>query len=142
MKPFWVLYMNQSISAKNSFGLVLFAHGSRNINWRNPFDALLHKIHNKIPSNNCIELAFLELMRPSLEECIENLVQKQCLNITIAPLFLGKGGHIEKDLPHMLEVIHNKYKIQNIHIQIKLLPITGERDNVLDFIAYDILQQI
>lgn len=124
-------------------GIILFAHGSRRNSWRQPFDKLLAKMQ-KINTNLLIELAFLEIMQPSLDTAIIKLIDIGCTNIIICPIFLGKGGHIERDLANIINNIKNKYSgNKNINdVCIKSLPTIGERDEVLEFIANDIFRQI
>jgi sirohydrochlorin cobaltochelatase len=123
--------------------LILFAHGSRRDSWRQPFDNLLAKM-KKINANMLVELAFLEIMQPALDITIIKLIDMGCTDITICPIFLGKGGHIERDLVNIINNTKNKYsEIKNINnICIKLLPTIGERDEVLEFIANDIFRQL
>ena len=53
--------------------IILFGHGAGDARWREPFDRLasLWKVHYP---NTPVELAFLEFMRPSLEEAVASQV--------------------------------------------------------------------
>jgi sirohydrochlorin cobaltochelatase len=121
--------------------IILFAHGSRRLSWRQPFDNLLEKMREMNP-DAIIELAFLELMQPSLDDTLSKIIQTHnCKDITICPIFLGKGGHIERDLINIID----KFKLDNQvsdDINLKILPTIGERDSILNFIAQDIFSQI
>ena len=81
-------------------GIVLFGHGSRNSDWAKPFHAIREVIRFRSPST-LVTLAFLESMRPTLDEAIDELVKSGAAEIDIVPIFLATGGHIAKDLPQL-----------------------------------------
>jgi sirohydrochlorin cobaltochelatase len=85
-------------------GIVLFAHGSRDPEWARPFEAIRERVRQSRPEYP-IELAYLEIMRPTIEEAIAALVEQGALAITVFPLFMGQGAHLGKDLPRILEAI-------------------------------------
>src|SRR4026209_1636322 len=59
--------------AKKS-ALVLFAHGARDAQWSEPFRAMQAAVAGKRPDLS-VELAFLEIMQPSLAECVTRLAR-------------------------------------------------------------------
>lgn len=81
-------------------GIVLFGHGSRNPEWVKPFHAIRAAILARAPAQP-VALAFLEAMRPTLDEAIDALVASGASAIDIVPIFLATGGHIAKDLPQL-----------------------------------------
>lgn len=108
-------------------GLVLFAHGSRDATWREPFENLAAHIR-KQASHLRVELAFLEIMQPSLPDVIDKLTQEGIHNLVVAPIFLAQGGHVRHDLPQLLANAQQAYP----QLQIRLLPAIGE---IADLIA-------
>ncbi len=81
------------------YGLILFAHGSRNAAWRNPFDKLLKDV---VRRGRChAVLAFGEFMSPTLNEAAQQLVSEGVRRAVIVPLFLGGGLHVRGDLPRL-----------------------------------------
>ena len=48
-----------------------------------------------------VELGFLELMRPTLEEAIDTLVAHGVDDVVIVPIFMAAGSHVKKDLPQL-----------------------------------------
>ena len=109
--------------------VILFGHGARDIRWREPFDRLIslwRAQHDSIP----VELAFLELMTPSLQEAVSSLVQKGVTNITVIPVFFGQGGHLRNDFPLMLA------EAQKSHpgVKFSVSPAVGEDLGVLNSI--------
>ena len=55
-------------------GLILFAHGSRDPRWAEPFEAILEAIRARSPALP-VRLAFLELMSPDLAAAADALVE-------------------------------------------------------------------
>ena len=82
--------------------IILFGHGARDIRWREPFDRLaaLWKAQH---SGVLVELAFLEMMQPSLEESVRSLSLQGVTQITVVPVFFGQGGHLRNDFPVLLK---------------------------------------
>jgi sirohydrochlorin cobaltochelatase len=80
-------------------GLVLFAHGSRDPEWSQPFERIAAALRGKLPAV-AVGLAFLE-HGPSLEEVVAALVAKGAGTIRVVPVFLGQGAHVKEDLPRL-----------------------------------------
>jgi len=82
--------------------IILFGHGARDARWREPFDRLaaLWKAQH---SGVLVELAFLEMMQPSLEEAVRSLSLQGATQITVVPVFFGQGGHLRNDFPVLLK---------------------------------------
>ena len=82
--------------------IILFGHGARDIRWREPFDRLaaLWKAQH---SGVLVELAFLEMMQPSLKEAVRSLSPQGATQITVVPVFFGQGGHLRNDFPVLLK---------------------------------------
>ena len=59
-------------------GLVLFAHGARDPQWREPFERLAGKVRAARP-DLAVSLAFLELMTPDLATATDALVAQGVL---------------------------------------------------------------
>ena len=79
---------------------ILFAHGARNPDWAEPFHRIRASILRRAPRTS-VELGFLELMRPTLDEAIDTLVAQGVQRISIVPIFMAAGSHVRKDLPQM-----------------------------------------
>ena len=110
--------------------IILFGHGARDIRWREPFDrlaALWRAQHVDIP----VELAFLEMMQPSLEEAVASLSAKGATELTLVPVFFGQGGHLRNDFPALLEECRGKF----LNVQLSTTPAVGEDLAVLQAIV-------
>ena len=110
--------------------IILFAHGARDAEWAQPFRNIKRALEAKRPGTS-VELAFLEIMEPSLADAIAALVKAGHRHITIAPLFMAQGGHLKNDLPKILDAIRAEYR----DTRIRLLPPIGEVDRILEAIA-------
>jgi len=88
--------------------IILFGHGARDIRWREPFDrlaSLWRSQHAGVP----VELAFLEMMQPSLDEAVAALGAQDATHITVVPVFFGQGGHLRNDYPVLLATCQEKF---------------------------------
>lgn len=113
----------------SNHALLLFAHGSSDPGWAEPFLKLRTIIRARDP-NQIVELAFLERMQPSFEETVNALHARGIREITVAPIFLALGGHMRKDLPKLISDAG-----AHTGITFRTLPALGEVDTLLEAIA-------
>lgn len=106
--------------------LVLFAHGARDPEWAVPFTRIQRLVAARCP-DVAVELAFLEIMPPSLTETVNGLVAAGIKRIAIAPLFMAQGGHLKHDLPRLAAQL----EAQHPGLRLRLLPAVGEAEEVL-----------
>ena len=116
-------------TSNSNSALLLFAHGSSDPGWAAPFVKLKTAIQVREPGR-IVELAFLERMQPSFDEAVSILQKQGVVEIIVAPIFLAIGGHMRKDLPALIETTH-----QRTGIAFRLLPVLGESDSMIEFIA-------
>jgi sirohydrochlorin cobaltochelatase len=109
--------------------IILFGHGARDARWREPFDRLAGLWRDQNP-NTPVELAFLEMMQPSLVEVVAALVAKDASEITVVPVFFGQGGHLRNDFPVLLDTCREKFP----QITLSATPAVGEDEAVLQAI--------
>lgn len=110
--------------------IILFGHGARDVSWREPFDRLAALWSEQYP-NTLVELAFLEMMQPSLEEAVASLSSQGANQITIVPVFFGQGGHLRNDFPVLLESCQRQFP----EIKLSATPAVGEDLAVLQAIV-------
>ena len=109
--------------------IILFGHGARDARWREPFDRLVglwQEQHPAVP----VEVAFLEMMQPSLDEAVSRLVNKGAKTINVVPVFFGQGGHLRNDFPLLLDACREKFP----QIALSATPAVGEDLTVLQAI--------
>lgn len=111
-------------------GVVLFAHGSRDPRWAEPFERLRDKLIAQRPDAG-VRLAFLELMTPNLADAVADLISQGCRDITVVPVFLGQGGHVRRDLPVLADACRSAHP----GITLRLSAAVGEDDAVLQALA-------
>lgn len=113
----------------NTQAIVLFGHGARDARWREPFDRLAALWRAQQPDIQ-VELAFLELMQPSLAEAIASLVSSGASKIVVVPVFFGQGGHLRNDFPVLLDACRQQFP----NIALSATPAVGEDEAVLQAI--------
>ena len=96
------------MSTNPATAILLFAHGARDPSWAEPFRRIVTRLDQKQPGIR-VELAFLELMQPTLASAVAGLAAEGIGQITVVPLFLAQGGHLKEDLPRLLDDIRGHY---------------------------------
>ena len=118
-------------------GIVLFAHGARDPEWARPFERIRDRVRSSRPE--CpIELAYLEVMAPTLEEAIASLAGEGASSITVFPLFMAQGGHLKHDLPKILDAIRQTHP----NLPLSLETAIGEVPEILEAISAWILERV
>lgn len=102
--------------------VVLFAHGSRDPQWRAQIDAVADEILRQSPQST-VRCAFLELMTPSLHDAVQALVQQGHNAIRVVPMFLGIGRHAREDLPALIGELRERHP--GLHLALE--PAIGEQ---------------
>ena len=118
------------IADQTTHALLLFAHGSSDPGWAEPFIKLKAAVQAREPGRK-VELAFLERMEPSFDETVTALQAQGVRHITVAPIFLAIGGHMRHDLPRLIAEMHRR-----TGIEFQILPTLGEVDTLIDAIAH------
>ncbi len=111
-------------------GLILFAHGSRDPIWAQPFEAMLARIQLAAAQMPC-QLAYLELMQPDFATVTASLVDKGVTHIRVLPAFLAVGKHLRVDLPEFVAQAH----AQHPGLRIEVLPAAGLTDTLQNAIV-------
>jgi sirohydrochlorin cobaltochelatase len=111
-------------------GLILFGHGARDPSWRVPLDALATAAAS-LDATCAIEVAFLEFQPPTLLDAIDALAARGVFDITVAPIFWARGGHVDHDLPPLL----SSAKARHTQLRAQVLPVLSDLPGMIDFIA-------
>ena len=88
--------------------LVLLAHGSRDAEWRAPFDQLTADAQASL-SSVAVRLAFLQLAEPTLEEIVAEANCARADTITVHPLFMAQGRHVNVDIERLMNDLSEVY---------------------------------
>lgn len=123
---------------------ILLAHGSRDPQWQLPFQQMLASIQLNEKESSAsgseptrIELSYMELCSPSLEETCQQLQQEGYNDFHIYPVFFAAGRHLRIDVPQQLAELEQKLTINT-----KLHPPIGQEKVVQQAITQVILQQL
>jgi sirohydrochlorin cobaltochelatase len=120
-----------------TLGLILFAHGSREPGWAEPFEQLVARVRVAAPEAE-VRLAFLELMQPDLVRAAAQLVSAGVDKIRIVPIFLGQGGHLRRDLPLLVDDLRTQFP----GAKFGYAAAAGDDAGVLDAIAAYCVRQL
>ena len=104
-----------------SLGIILFAHGSREPQWRAPIEAVAVQISARQPDAR-VRCAYLEICEPSLLDAASELIAAGARQLRVFPLFLGVGKHARADLPLLIAQVRAAHP----DVPIELLPAAGE----------------
>ncbi len=107
--------------------LVLFAHGSRDAQWAQPFEALRALLATRYD----VELAYLELMTPTLDDALDRLVARGARQVRVVPVFLGQGAHLKRDLPALAEAA----RARHAGLELQFEPAIGEQPAIIAALA-------
>ena len=111
-------------------GIILFAHGARDPNWARPLERLKRMLAERMPEA-MIETAFLEHMKPGLEDAAADLIGRGATALSIVPVFIANGGHLREDLPRRVATLTAKYP----DVPVRIAPPIGEVDTILSAIS-------
>jgi sirohydrochlorin cobaltochelatase len=110
--------------------LILFAHGSRDPAWCEPFRRLAAEVAARRTSD-AVRLAFMEFASPALEEVVAELDRRGFRNIRLLPLFLAPGTHVARDIPLQVEEACRRHPA----VRIEILRPAGEDPRFAELLA-------
>lgn len=119
---------------------ILLAHGSRDPQWQEPFIKMCQAIKQQADNNNdatIVELAYMELCEPSLENMCANLTEQGITHLNIYPVFFAAGRHLRIDVPKQLAEIEKQLKVTT-----QLHPPIGQEQVVQDAITQVIFNKL
>lgn len=114
--------------------IILFGHGARDPGWAGPMRRVRERLQDMAPDVS-VELAFMEFMRPTLDEAVDALVAGGARTVTVVPMFLAQGGHLKRDVPLLVE----QAGVRHPGTVFTLTPAIGEDEGVLAAMAAGVL---
>ncbi|MDF1485669.1 CbiX/SirB N-terminal domain-containing protein [Ramlibacter sp. H39-3-26] len=102
-------------------GIVLFAHGSRDLLWHQPLETVRDRIAAAQPGTLAC-CAYLGLTPPTLGEAVANLLAQGANTVRVVPMFLGMGLHARRDIPTLVQAL----RATHAGVAITLAPPVGE----------------
>ena len=117
--------------------LILFAHGARDPEWADPMRRVQAAIRERAPALH-VELAFLEFMSPTLEECLQAIIARGATRVVVQPMFIARGGHIKRDLPDLIERLRGTWP----QVEFTLNGVIGENESVIQAMAMAVMDGV
>ncbi len=117
--------------------VVLMAHGSRDPRWRAPFERLAEVLTRDLGSHR-VRLAYLEAATPGLAEVAAEAVRDGIARLTILPLFMAGGGHVDQDIPAQARAAEARHP----GLEVSIASAIGEEPRVaaaIEAIARDLI---
>jgi|SRR5882672_708139 len=111
-----------------SSAVILFAHGAREGEWARPFESVRDSLRSE---GLRVELAYLEIMTPSLDDAARVLVAEGIEVVTVVPLFLAQGKHLKRQLPELVAALRRG----NPRTEFRVTPALGDEPEVLSAIT-------
>lgn len=112
----------------SSSAVILFAHGAREPQWARPFVDVRDRLR---AGGVRAELAYLEVMKPTLEDAARALVDEGITSATIVPLFLAQGKHVKDHLPERVSALRRKHP----GTEFRVTPTLGDAPEIVAAIA-------
>ena len=94
--------MSDAASVNQKKGVLVVAHGSRNLEANDLVHILVGQLKDSLQSE-LVEAGFLDLAKPSISDGVKLLVEKRADELLIYPFFLAKGVHLKKDIPRIVK---------------------------------------
>jgi sirohydrochlorin cobaltochelatase len=87
---------------------IVFGHGSSDPDWSGPIRGIAGRLSERLGEHR-VALAFLERQPPTLEQAAAALIGRGATHVTVAPMFLGVGGHLKRDLPMRIDALRGRW---------------------------------
>jgi len=105
----------------NKHRLILYAHGSKDPRWREPFERLETDLRADLGQNR-VRLAYVEFIPPTLAEVAAEAVRDGIQHLSLLPVFMAAGAHLATDLPEQVEAVRQQFP----DVEVKVLAAAGE----------------
>ncbi|MYB34628.1 MAG: cobalamin biosynthesis protein CbiX, partial [Gammaproteobacteria bacterium] len=115
--------------------LLIVAHGSRNPNSNRETEALTDAVRKRGHDYQIVEHAYLELAKPTIPAAVAGLVDRGVDSITLVPLFLASGNHVERDMPAILDELNKTYPDGRFTMTSHIGANTGFADLIIKHLA-------
>ncbi len=128
---------SKAISRK--MGLIVAAHGSREMQTTREIVALAAQIQDKDQSEfSRVSAGFLEFGSPKIGDVIEDFISQGLTFIVVFPFFIASGTHILGDIPSLIQNFQERYS----HVTFLLTHHLVECQGVEDLILQQIVKEI
>ena len=97
---------------------VLFCHGSRNVDWRAPFDLLAADVQRRLPGAAGLPGLPGTDVAHRCRRCSRTSAGLGVERVQVVPLFLAPGAHTRRDLPALVAQAREQWPL----LQVDVLP--------------------
>ncbi|HRW42560.1 MAG TPA: CbiX/SirB N-terminal domain-containing protein, partial [Microthrixaceae bacterium] len=108
---------------------LLVAHGSRNARATADHTALCNAVADE--SGRTVRPAFLEISEPSIGDAVDAAVRDGARVVTVVPLFVHAGNHVEVDIPGIVDAA----RLRHSDVDIDLRPHLGATPDFVRMVA-------
>lgn len=124
----------------NKSAYLLIAHGTRDREGERAFFKFGEEFQKAFPRRK-VELAFLELSRPSIPEGIEACVKEGVQKIFMLPLMLFPGRHISQDIPLEIQAAKRRFPEVDFHYAGALALSPAKRGRISEPKMFELLRK-
>lgn len=117
--------------------LVLLAHGSKDPQWRVPFERIVDAVQGQSGKTK-VRLAYMEFIGQTLMDVARECVAQQISHLRILPLFWSIGAHLATDVPEQL----SQAKAQFPQLEVELLAPVGEDPRLTRLIQQIVIETL
>lgn len=111
-------------------GVIILGHGSRRAEANEEIYAITEQAKD-ISGSVLYKTCFLQFGQPSLPQVVEEMNEAGIRSITVVPLLLTVGSHIQEDLPAMLQQEKKRFP----HITFMLAPHLGADRRIAEIVV-------
>lgn len=109
---------------------ILVAHGSRNARTAADHAALCNQV-SAAAHDATVMPAFLEISEPSIADAIDDAVAAGGTHVTVVPLFVHVGNHVERDIPAIVDEAARRHPL----VEVTLSSHIGAAPGFADLVA-------
>jgi sirohydrochlorin cobaltochelatase len=109
--------------------LILYAHGSEDPRWRQPFERLESDLQGQLGLGR-VRLAYMEFAEPTLMQVAAQAFEEGVRRLAILPVFMAAGAHLANDLPEQVAAVRAKFAA----MEVAVLPPVGEDRRLFDLL--------
>lgn len=114
-------------------GLVLVGHGSKLPYNKENLEKLANILRKK-SRFKIVEVSFIVRDRPKIPEAIENVIKQGAKKVVLIPTFLAHGVHTEQDIPEIIGLKEEEYKLKAQGVEIIYGEPLGSDERIADII--------
>jgi len=102
--------------------VIIMGHGSKDAKWCASFEAFVSNINSPLVTH-----CYMSINSPTLESVVAGFVEKGLNKFKVIPYFMASGGHVDHDIPVLVQKVKELYP----GLDITLLPPLGESASVV-----------